>query len=132
MNMPTAVTGRLGRLQKAILRIALQNREAEERNGQDEWGADILDTEAIVAHLELSGSISMHDERGQRFYSTTVITDKAQIGKTEYLSAKASVHSSMRILERRGLLVGVRGLTGWSGANLTAEGVQVAQRLGTF
>jgi hypothetical protein len=132
MNMPTAVTGRLGRLQKAILRIALRNREAEERNGQDNWGADILDTEAIVAHLELSDSISIHDERGQRLYSTTVLHGSAKIGKTEYLSAKASVHASMRILERRGLLAGLRGLTGWSGANLTAEGVRVAQSLGPF
>ena len=116
---------RLGRLQKAILSIAL-HREAEGRSGQDDCGADVLSTEAIVVHLDLPDieeSLS-----GRRLYSATVYSP-ARLSKAEYLSAKGSVSVSLRILERRGLVVPVRGVTGWSGANLTAEGVRVAQSL---
>ena len=80
---------RLGRLQKSILRIASQNREAEGRNGAEDCGADVLATEAIVAHLELP-DVQADPCRG-RIYSPTIY-GAARLSKAEYLSAKASVN----------------------------------------
>ncbi len=121
-----ATAARLGRLQKTILRIALQHRDAEGRNGDEDLGADVLSTEAIVAHLELP--VSEPEVAGERLYCNA-IPPSARRNKAEYLSARASVSTSLRILERRGLVVPVQGLTGWTGANLTPEGVRVARSL---
>jgi hypothetical protein len=126
MDTTATAPNRLGRLQKVILALALRNREAEDRHGEEDYGADVLATEAIVAHLELPDAEAFF--RDGRTYSTTIY-GSARLSKAEYLSAKASVSVSLRILERRGLVVAVRGLTGWTGANLTEEGVRVAQSL---
>ena len=125
-DVTRSVPYRPGRLQRAILDIALRNRELEGRTGCEKSGADILYTEAVIEDINCQASI--RDQRGQRIYSDTVFT-LGKIGKAEYLSARASVSASMRNLERRGLVVTVKGMTGWLGANLTEEGVRLAQRI---
>jgi hypothetical protein len=119
-----AVPYRPGRLQRTILGIALRNRELEGRTGFEDSGADVLYTEAVIEDIKCPASIRDHD--GRRVYSETVFTLE-KIGKTDYLAARASVGAAMRKLEKRGLVITVRGMTGWLGANLTEEGVKVAQ-----
>jgi len=94
----------LSELQKCILRLALRNIEHEE---QREWrnkhgGVNVVYSEILNDYFGRHGNVR---------------------------SAQAAICRAVLRLEQRGLVVSVRGLCKWAGADLTPAGLQQAREL---
>ena len=116
----------LSELQKAVLRLACENRERGQGGrvlaDGSQIGTDVTYPQVLAGYFgwEAAGSRS-------RFYQFS----KKEIGEKRYRSAMASLSRAFGRLEARGLIERTHSLmaAGWTGADLTDEGREVARRL---
>lgn len=125
----------LSELQRAILGMALANRQAEGRDGKAHSGADVTHAEVLASvygwtpdksDLRYSDSYSVKEHAGKRRYGGHKFR-KSVFCPGEYNAARASVSRAFKRLEERGLLDRVNGVFAWwAGGNLTQPGADVA------
>ena len=115
----------MSELQKTILRLAHENRargEGARGFADHQEGTDVTYPQALAGYFGW-------EETGSRriFYKFS----KKEIGEKPYRSAMASLSRAFGRLEARGLVVRTHSAmaAGWSGADLTDEGREVARRL---
>ena len=113
-------------MQETVLRLAHENRERGE-------GARTLpdgrQAYTDVTYPQVLARYFGWEDAGHR--SRWYTFSKKRIGEKPYRSAMASVSRAFTRLEARGLIVRTHSAmaAGWSGADLTDEGREVARRL---
>ncbi len=116
----------MSELQKTILRLAHENRargEGARVFADYQEGTDVTYPQVLTAYFgwEKAG------RRRMLYYQFS----KKEIGEKSYRSAMASLSRAFGRLEARGLIVRTHSMmaAGWTGADLTDEGREVARRL---
>jgi hypothetical protein len=120
----------LSELQKRILVLAYQNHSKESRPepGTAVLGADLYKNEVLAQVFDLPLQSDIRTPGGERDPAGWHFSKRA-LGQ-KYNAAQASVARAFRRLEDRELAVRLVGsVSGWSGIDLTDEGLRVAEKL---
>jgi hypothetical protein len=134
------LTKGLSTLQRWVLTSALANREKENRNDQDRYGADLLISEIKHRYFQIPLVHPEHYTKAsfRESESKYILSSEAagrQVGhifkKTSVASYNAISVSCSRCITRLGKRGLVRLMQGsaWAGVNLTEAGIQAASYL---